>query len=239
MSLDRSVSCPAGTLRYDWRSGDTLKGVATAFGTTVSAMIDANPQVDFMTIADGASVCVPSRALTCPNADLYAIRKGDTLFDIARRYGISTEALMELNPYVEPTQLSIGQYICVPRQEEQAPEQTTDESPQKACSARAIVQCGQTLYDILQKYGMTFAEFAALNPALAEKALLPGQSYFYALRACACGESGRYTLTETDTVSSVAASIGISASELMRRNPHLKPDEFTAGTEICLTYSQN
>lgn len=42
-----NTTCPAGSLRYSWRSGDTLVRIATAFGTTVSAMRDINPDIDF------------------------------------------------------------------------------------------------------------------------------------------------------------------------------------------------
>ena len=94
--INSTASCPSGSLRYIWRSGDTLTRVATTFGTTISAMIDTNPAIDFMSISEGTVVCVPSRLLTCPDSNLYAIRSGDTLSAIAARYGITTGALMDL-----------------------------------------------------------------------------------------------------------------------------------------------
>jgi len=245
------VNCPAGSLRYIWRSGDTLTRVATVFGTTVSAMIDLNKDIDFMNISEGTQVCIPSRILTCPDSDLYAIRAGDTLSAIAARYGITTAALMELNPYVEPTRLAVGQLICVPKAQSEAPEGescplardvpdcNSIRNAQNACTGTDIVQCGQTLYDILSKYGMSFSEFAALNPRLVLNALLPGQRYYYPMKACACSESGRYIVQPGDTVSSIASAFGITASELLRRNPNRTPGEFTAGSEICVTYSSS
>ena len=110
-----NTTCPAGSLRYSWRSGDTLVRIATAFGTTVSAMRDINPDIDFTKITAGTDVCIPTRMLTCPDSDLYAIQKGDTLSALAVKYGVTTARMLELNPYVEPTQLAIGQYICVPK----------------------------------------------------------------------------------------------------------------------------
>ena len=251
--MNNVMSCPAGSLRYVWRNGDTLARVSAAFGTTISAMIDVNPGINFQAITEGTTVCVPSRQLTCPNSDLYVIQSGDTLSAIAARYGISTLALMELNPYVEPTHLAIGQYICVPKTNpSQSPEdgsmaecpipaepvsEDASGSIQSACAASDTVKCGQTLYDILVRYGITYQEFASLNPRLCRGALVPGQKYWYPLRACACPADGKYVWKAGDTASSVAASVGITASELMRRNPGLKPDELTEGREICLTYS--
>ncbi len=244
--MNMETSCTAGSLRYIWRTGDTLKRVATAFGTTLSAMLETNPDIDFMNIQAGSAVCVPSRLLTCPDSDLYAIQDGDTLTSIAAAYGITAGALMELNPYVEPTQLSIGQYICVPRAQapnggaaDGAPNASLLGAINAACTAQDTVKCSETLADILIKYGLSFAEFKALNPTLADRTLLPGQKYLYPLRACACSESGKYIIQPNDTISSISSAFGLTASELLRRNPNLTPDDFTSGAEICISYSNN
>ncbi|MBQ1256734.1 MAG: LysM peptidoglycan-binding domain-containing protein [Clostridia bacterium] len=245
------VRCPQGTLRYVWKAGDTLVSVATAFQTTVGAMIQANPDIDFSTIRPDTQVCIPTRTLTCPGADLYVIKKGDTLWDLAREYNVSVNTLMELNPYVEPTRLAIGQYICVPKRPAGGQTPPSDNSCQivndvpdcaslraaeRACTGTDTVQCGQTLYDILNKYGISFQEFAEFNPRLVLNALLPGQRYIYPLKACACSGNGRYIVQPGDTISSIAAAFGITPSELLRRNPAMRPGDFVRGAEICVSY---
>ena len=47
-------------------------------------------------------------------ANYYVIQSGDTYGTIAGRYGTSVERLVDLNPGVDPTQLSVGQRIRVP-----------------------------------------------------------------------------------------------------------------------------
>jgi hypothetical protein len=51
----------------------------------------------------------------CPEANIriVMIQKGDTLFRIARRYNTTVEAIMELNPGIDPNNLQIGQQIRV------------------------------------------------------------------------------------------------------------------------------
>lgn len=44
----------------------------------------------------------------------YEIKRGDTLFNLSQRYGISWQALAELNSLKEPYILRIGQKIKVP-----------------------------------------------------------------------------------------------------------------------------
>ncbi len=54
------------------------------------------------------------QAPVCPGGFLYEIRAGDTFYALARRYGITVEAIMAANPGVDPRRLQIGQLICIP-----------------------------------------------------------------------------------------------------------------------------
>ena len=44
----------------------------------------------------------------------YEIKKGDTLFNLSQRYGISWQTLAEINSLTEPYILKIGREIRVP-----------------------------------------------------------------------------------------------------------------------------
>ena len=54
-------------------------------------------------------------ATTAPETphETYTIRAGDTLGIVADRYDTSVEALVELNPGIDPTSLQVGQEIRV------------------------------------------------------------------------------------------------------------------------------
>lgn len=43
----------------------------------------------------------------------YRIRKGDTLSDIAERYGLTTDWIVSLNPQLDPVSLPIGRRISL------------------------------------------------------------------------------------------------------------------------------
>lgn len=45
---------------------------------------------------------------------IYEIKKGDTLFNLASRYGVSWQTLAELNSLKEPYLLKVGQKIKIP-----------------------------------------------------------------------------------------------------------------------------
>lgn len=46
-------------------------------------------------------------------ASTYAVRSGDTLASIAEKFGTTVDRLMELNPGVDPTALTVGMPIRV------------------------------------------------------------------------------------------------------------------------------
>jgi g-D-glutamyl-meso-diaminopimelate peptidase len=46
--------------------------------------------------------------------DIYTIKPGDTLYNIARRYYTTLNAILTANPGINPLALSVGQRIIVP-----------------------------------------------------------------------------------------------------------------------------
>lgn len=51
----------------------------------------------------------------CPNGFLYTVVSGDTMFLIARRFGVSLNALIAANPQIpNPDLIFPGQVLCVP-----------------------------------------------------------------------------------------------------------------------------
>ena len=87
---------------YTVRSGDTLYDIANHHGVEVSALKNANG-LSSSRIYPGKVLRVPtpvenqapSSAVEAPNT--YRVRKGDTLYDIARRFGVSTTELRRAN----------------------------------------------------------------------------------------------------------------------------------------------
>jgi LysM repeat protein len=54
-------------------------------------------------------------AEAAPEEGIYAIQSGDTLSAIAKRFGVSLNALLAANPTVNPRGLQIGQKIVIPQ----------------------------------------------------------------------------------------------------------------------------
>lgn len=149
--------CPGGT-HYRIQPGDSYYGLARRFGTTVEALYAANPGVDPANLIIGQVICIPVPPTPgpCPGGFQYVIRSGDTFYSIARRYGISVEALVAANPGVDPDRLRVGQVICVP-----AP-------PKPFCPEGTVytVRQGDTMYLISQRFGISLERLIAANPQI-------------------------------------------------------------------------
>jgi len=114
LSIQQIPPCPGGTI-YTIRAGDTLFVLARRFGTTVDALLAANPGIDPQNLRIGQRICIPvAPPDTCPGGFIYTIQAGDTFFRLAQRYGISVQDLINANPGVDPDRLQIGQRICIP-----------------------------------------------------------------------------------------------------------------------------
>ena len=46
--------------------------------------------------------------------EIYVVKSGDTLYAIARRYGVSVDSLANANQLQNPALLSVGQVLCIP-----------------------------------------------------------------------------------------------------------------------------
>src|SRR5437867_2199209 len=85
------------------------------------------------------------------------VRRGDTLWELARSRGVSVAALTRANHVADPDRIFVGQVLVVPGAR-RAP--ATRQAP--AATAH-IVRPGETLAGIAQRYGTTVVALARAN----------------------------------------------------------------------------
>ena len=103
---------------FQMRRGDTVSKLARKLGTKPETILAMNGLGPKDRISTGRTVYLPVRArelgaLLRQAEDVYTVVKGDTLYSIAKRHGISTADLRELNGLTKNAKLRIGQKLRV------------------------------------------------------------------------------------------------------------------------------
>ena len=117
--------CPdqPGCYEYLIERGDTLNAIANRFGVSVEVVLALNPQItDASTIVVGHILYLGrdlfARLPPCdaePDCSLYTVQPGDRLASIARRFGLTLDAVLAANPEItDPNAIVSGQTIRLP-----------------------------------------------------------------------------------------------------------------------------
>jgi LysM repeat protein len=93
-----------------------------------------------------------------PQACTYVVQPGDSLGEIAQRYGTTVAELASLNNISNPNLIYPGQVLYLPGCATEPPP-----PPPPPATTTYTVQWGDTLYSIAVKYNTTVAELMALN----------------------------------------------------------------------------
>jgi LysM repeat protein len=114
-------SCPTGFIdHYFVIAGDTMTIIAQRFGTSATALIAANMHIaDPNQLFPGDVLCVPGfrQPLSCPPnfQNRYTVKEGDTMFTIAKQFGITEQQLIAANPQIpNPKVIFPFDELCVP-----------------------------------------------------------------------------------------------------------------------------
>ena len=105
---------------------------------------------------------------------IYVVQAGDTLSGIAKEFGVTVEALQEVNAISDPTRLQIDQELVIPQQQVAATATSTSVSPTIAPMVH-VVQAGDTLGEIAKQYGVTVEALQEVNAISDPKRLQIGQ----------------------------------------------------------------
>lgn len=147
---------PEKTFVYTIKPGDTLSEIAERFGTTIQTLTALNGISNPNLIYAGQQIQIPGSNAGggSGNTFVYTIQSGDTLSEIAERFGTTTQALTALNGISNPNLIYAGQRILIPG---------SNAGGGSGNSFMYTIQSGDTLSEIAERFGTTTQRLAALN----------------------------------------------------------------------------
>ena len=111
---EKSKGKETATIQYKIKRGDTLSSVARRFDTTVAILLKLNNLKLRDKIYVGRKILVPLNTTGKNARRIYTVKKGDTLFSLAKKNTTTIQELLELNNMKREDTLFIGKRIRLP-----------------------------------------------------------------------------------------------------------------------------
>lgn len=171
------------------RRGDTLGGIADKYGVSVAALRTANkirgtiihPGQDLLIAAAPRGMASQAAVIQAAArdegrgrrqaVDKHIVRRGDTLWAIARTHGISIDHLANTNRLSRNDTLSVGQVLAIPGTTRLA----SADAGVVGTSTTYVVRRGDTLSRIANKFRVGLADLLGWNELTSRSIIKPGQ----------------------------------------------------------------
>ena len=158
------------------RSGETLSGIAVRYRTSVRRIMRAN-NLRTSRIYAGKKLKIPQKGTIITRAPepvtdtsgkyfVHVVRSGDSLWNIAKRYGTTTKKIQEFNN-IRGTTLYAGQRLKIPGYLNGS---TSDKD-----LSTYLVRRGDSPYTIARRHNMSLGELLRLNGLTPRSKIYPGQ----------------------------------------------------------------
>ena len=238
----KSSNTPAQPESYVVQSGDTLIGTANRFGLSVTQLATYNnlsSRADLLrgqklwlvpgkVTAPAVTPAAPSRkrAQSTTATKSYKVQSGDGLIALAKQFGISTQALADLNGIGSTDSLYVGQTLKIPADANMtsSSNSSASRSSSSAVTSNYKVKSGETLIGIANSLGVSAAQVAAVNSSFDERARLQrGQTIKVPVSASQVDNKLNdkpisYKIRSGDTLIGVANRYKIGVSDLAAAN---------------------
>ena len=235
ISIGQTLKIPTleTTALYVVKRGDTLYSIASRYGVSVLELQRIN-NLNSTSLSIGQQLRIPINGEeNVDNYVIYTVKVGDTLYNIAKKYRVSVDNIIKENS-LNSNLLSIGQKLRIPN--------VTSPDLDNQYSTY-IVQSGDTLYKIAERYGMTVRQLMEINNL--ESTFLQigqvlkvtsggGSSSSIPLGSSCYGEGYKepvfitYTVRRGDNLYNIARKYGVSVDSLIELN-NLKTNNLSIG----------
>ena len=233
-----SGSNPNTMFMYTVKSGDSLYSIARKYNTTVSEIKDLN-NLTTNTLNIGQILRIPEmytkeEEMVLPNYINYTVKKGDTIYSIARNNNISVDTLVSDNS-LSNNNLTIGQVLKIRTPKEDVVEECFGLNytpPQDTNTITYIVKRGDSLYSIANKYNTSVSTIKSLNN-LSSNSLSIGQSLKIPSNTNNQSSNNTYIVKSGDNLYSIARTFNTTVNSIKTKN-NLKNNLLSIGQKLII-----
>lgn len=197
----------------------------------------------------------------------HTVVKGDTPYNIAKKYGLTVDELLKLNPSVKDGKIAIGEVLTV-KNDKTGSSSKMNVPTKPAVSGqlgKIVLQPKQTIYGITKQYRISETDLRKLNPDLeshmkiGDEITLPlesikkygtGQQTTASASIAKSDEKtvekpavtvseGEYTVQQKDNYYKIAKQFNLTREELFALNPGLEEKGLKPGEKILVKKSGN
>ena len=222
---------------YIVKAGDTLYGISNQYGVSVTELASLN-NVNANSLKVGQKLIIPSKSgLNPDNMFMYTVKKGDSLYAIAKLYGTSVDEIKKLN-YLTSNSLVVGQVLRIPEV------YTKPDDMVVPNYISYTVKKGDTLYSIAKKYGVSadtiIQDNNLKNSNLSVGQILRIRSGEGEVLECfgedyndSISNYKTYIVQKGDSLYTISRKYGISVDDIKRVN-NLKSNTLSIGQRLLL-----
>ncbi len=134
---------------------------------------------------------------------LYIVQEGDTLDSIARKTGVSSNVIANINSLEPLYTPQAGDKLVIPIQN-------------TSIFERYEIKKGDSLYKIAQLYNTTVDTLAKINGLSSDDYIYPGNILLVPRKGIKI-----YVTEEGDTISKISKKVNVPAGQLLNQNPNV------------------
>lgn len=164
----------------------------------------------------------------------HKVRKGDTLYSLAKKYSLSVDDLAEANDISPRKKLALGRVLTIPGEAQKEPKKAKSE-------LTYTVARGDTLKSISRKFGTTVDEILQTNNIKDPEMLTPDM--VLAIPSAKKAQAGaranqsrttQYKVKKGDTIWAISRHFDVSATEIRRWNRLDTTAQIKPGDELTI-----